>query len=255
MVGVALGTALASVGAGLVADLLSWRLMFVLTGLAAVGLFLRLRSLPEPARIRSGSSLVQPIAAVARSPVTLLVLLCALGEGAVLLGTLTLLPPAMQHAGASSTVAGLATGVYGFSVLPFSVLVGRLSQRWPAARLIALGAVAALVGCGFLAVSQEVAAALVAAVLLGLAWTSMHSTLQTWATEVLPGSRATVVSLFAGSLFVGSSLAAVVASGLAGEGRFNVLFATGAVLAVPLGLAATTVRARWQSPAVTPSAP
>ena len=32
MVGVALGTALASVSAGIVADLLSWRLMFVLTG-------------------------------------------------------------------------------------------------------------------------------------------------------------------------------------------------------------------------------
>ena len=49
-----------------------------------------------------------------------------------------------------------------------------------------------------------------AAILFGLAWTSMHSSLQTWATEVLPEARATVVSLFAGSLFVGSALAAVV---------------------------------------------
>lgn len=255
MVGVALGTALASVGAGLVADLLSWRLMFVLTGLAAVVLALRLGGLPEPARLRPGSSLVKPIAAVGRSPVTLLVLLCALAEGAVLLGTLTLLPPSMEHAGASSTVAGLVTGLYGISVLPFSVLVGRLSQRWPAARLIALGAVAALAGCALLATSQEVAVAVVAAILLGLAWTSMHSTLQTWATEVLPGSRATVVSLFAGSLFVGSSFAAVVASGLADQGRYGVLFATSAVLAVPLGLAATAVRARSHSQAPTPSAP
>jgi predicted MFS family arabinose efflux permease len=139
--------------------------------------------------------------------------------------------------------------VYGVSVLPFSVLVGRLSRRWPAARLIALGAVAALAGCSILAVSQEVAVAVVAAILLGLAWTSMHSTLQTWATEVLPGSRAAVVSLFAASLFVGSSLAAVMASDLADQGRYDVLFATTAVLAIPLGLAATAVRARWQRPA------
>jgi predicted MFS family arabinose efflux permease len=135
------------------------------------------------------------------------------------------------------------------------VLVGRLSQRWPAARLIALGAVAALAGCALLATSQEVAAAVLAAVVLGLAWTALHSTLQTWATDVLPGARATVVSFFAGSLFVGSSLAAVLASGLTDQGRYGVLFATGAVLAVPLGLAATVARARWHRTAGTPSAP
>jgi MFS family permease len=83
----------------------------------------------------------------------------------------------------------------------------------------------------------------------------MHSTLQTWATEVLPGSRATVVSFFAASLFVGSSLAAVVASGLADHGRYGLLFATSAVLAVPLGLAATVARARWHSPSAMRSAP
>lgn len=255
MVGVALGTALASTGAGLVADLATWRLMFVLTGLAAVVLTVRLRALPEPARMRSSESLWKPVAAVGHSSVTLIVLLCGLAEGAVLLGTLTLLPPSMEHAGSSSTVAGLATGVYGLSVLPFSVLVGRLSQRWPAARLITLGAVAALGGCTLLATSQEVAVAVVAAVLLGLAWTSMHSTLQTWATEVLPGSRATVVSFFAGSLFVGSSIAALGAAGLADSGRYGTLFAASAVLVVPLGLAATVVRAHWHRPRETHSAP
>jgi predicted MFS family arabinose efflux permease len=254
MVGVALGTALASVSAGVVADLLSWRLMFVLTGSTAIVVALRLGTLPEPARTRSSASIWQPMTAVGRSPVTLFVLLCALAEGAVLLGTLTLLPPAMEHAHASSTVAGLVTGVYGVSVLPFSMLVGRFSQRWPAARLIALGALAALAGCVLLATSQHVAAALVATVVLGLAWTAIHSTLQTWATEVLPGARATVVSFFAGALFVGSSLAAVLASSLADQGRYGVLFATGAVLAVPLGVGATAVRARCHSSGPTPSA-
>jgi MFS family permease len=247
MVGVALGTALASVGAGVLADALSWRIMFVLTGLAAVVLAARLRGLPEPAREHHGGTFLRPIGYVGRSPVTLFVLLCALVEGAVLLGTITLLPPAMEHAGASTTVAGLATGVYGGSVLAFSALVGRLSQSWPPSRLIILGAAAASLACATLVVWQVVAAGVAAAVLLGLAWTAMHSTLQTWATEVLPAARATVVSFFAGSLFVGSSLGAVVASGLADEGRYYVLFAACAVLAVPLGLAAAGVRARWKS--------
>jgi predicted MFS family arabinose efflux permease len=247
MVGVALGTAGASVGAGIVADALSWRLMFVLTGLAAVALAVGLRALPEPDRHHRDGSFLRPMRRVAHSPVTLFVLLCALAEGAVLLGTITLLPPAMEHAGATTTVAGLATGVYGVSVFAFSTLVGRLSQRHQASHLITLGATAAVVACALLAFSQEVGVAVLAAVLLGLAWTAMHSTLQTWATEVLPAARATVVSFFAGSLFVGSSLAAIVGSGFVDAGRYAVLFAVSAVLAVPLGLAAATVRARWQN--------
>lgn len=255
MVGVALGTALASVGAGLVADLLTWRLMFVLTGLAAVVLAVRLRALPEPQREHHGGTFLRPIGYVCRSPVTLFVLLCAMAEGAVLLGTITLLPPAMVNAGASTTVAGLATGVYGVSVFAFSSWVGRLSQTRHPSGLIALGAVAAVLACTVLAVSQGVVAGVVAAVLLGLAWTSMHSTLQTWATEVLPEARATVVSFFAGMLFVGSSLAALVGSGLADEGRYGVLFAASAVLAVPLGVAAATVRARWHRAGWSPVRP
>jgi len=255
MVGVALGTALASVGAGIVADVLSWRVMFVLTGLAATLLAARLGALAEPAREHHGGTFLRPIGYVGRSPVALFVLLCALAEGAVLLGTITLLPPAIEHAGASTTVAGLATGVYGAAVFAFSTLVGRVSQSWPPARLIILGSVAAVLACALLAASQQVAAGVVAAILLGLAWTAMHSTLQTWATEVLPAARATVVSFFAGSLFVGSSLAAVVAADLADAGRYGVLFAVSAALAGPLGLAAAAVRARWHPAGPRPTRP
>ena len=92
------------------------------------------------------------------------------------------------------------------------------------------------------------------AALLGLAWTSMHSSLQTWATEVLPAARATVVSFFAGSLFVGSALAALVVAGLADAGRYPVIYVAYAVLAVPLGLGAAWARSRWHRPA-DPSSP
>ncbi len=244
MVGVAIGTSLAYVGAGLVADHLTWRAMFVVTGAAAAVVAALLGALPEPPRGPTRGFL-PPLLGVARSGVARFVLLCALVEGAVLLGTVTLLPASMESAGASTSVAGLATGAYGLSVLLCSTVVGRLSQRWDASRLLWVGAAAAAVACGLLALSQGVAVAVAGAVLLGLAWASMHSTLQTWATEVLPQARATVVSFFAGSLFVGSSLAAVVASGLADRGRYDVLFGAAAVAAVPLGAAAATVRRRW----------
>ena len=47
----------------------------------------------------------------------------------------------------------------------------------------------------------------------------------------------------------------MIASGLTDQGRYGVLFAACAILAVPLGLAAALARARWPSadaPAVRP---
>ena len=142
----------------------------------------------------------------------------------------------MEAAGAATAVAGAVTGVVrrlGRSA--FAPLVGRLSRRWHPARLIALGGAAAVAAARSLAVSQAPAVAVGVAVLLGLAWAAMHSSLQTWATEVLPAARAAVVSLFAGSLFVGSAVAAAWWPASADAGRYGVIFALAArSLAVPL---------------------
>ncbi|HEX2742244.1 MAG TPA: hypothetical protein VHM69_17525 [Rubrobacter sp.] len=67
----------------------------------------------------------------------------------------------------------------------------------------------------------------------------MHSTLQTWATEVVPEARATVISLFAAALFSGSGLATMAAAPLAEAGAFDLLIA---LVAVPLGLFAGLAR-------------
>jgi predicted MFS family arabinose efflux permease len=176
------------------------------------------------------------------------VLLFAFAEGAVLLGGLTLLPPAVESTGATAAVAGAVPAVYGVAVFLGSRLVGRLAATWHPSRMIALGASSAVLGCALLALSQAPPMAIAVAILLGLAWTTMHSSLQTWATEVLPAARATVVSFFAGSLFVGSALAAVVVAGLADAGRYSAIYAAYAALAVPLGLTARWGGRRWRRP-------
>jgi len=248
MVGLALGTALASAGAGVLAQAVSWRVAFLATGVAALGLVVALRHLPEPPRIRQHRHLLAPLVQVARSGPVRLVLALAFVEGAVLLGVLTLLPAAVEAAGAGAALAGAVTGVYGVAVVIFARLVGSLSRRLPTSRLIALGASSALAGCALAAVSRSAGVAVGVAILLGLAWAAMHSSLQTWATELLPTARATVVSLFAGSLFIGSAVAAVVVAGLAEANRYAVIFAGAALLTIPLGLIATRGRARWRRP-------
>jgi MFS family permease len=189
-----------------------------------------------------------PLLTVARSGPTLVVLALAFLEGMVLLGVLTLLPTAVEATGASASVAGTVTAVYGLAVLGFARLVGAMARRARAARLIALGACAAAAGCALLTVARAPVVALVAAGLLGLAWVSMHSSLQTWATEVLPGVRATVVSAFAGALFLGSAVSAKIAGGFAEAHRYALIFGWATMLAVVLGLFATLGRARWIGP-------
>jgi predicted MFS family arabinose efflux permease len=246
MAGVALGTALASGGAGALAQLTSWRLAFVVTAACALVLVLLLGRLDEPVTGRAVDGLLAPLARVARSRGAMVVLLLAFVEGGVLLGTLTLLPAAVESTGVGTALAGAVTAVYGAAVLLFARLAGALSRRWPAWRLIALGAVAALAACTLAAISRQPAAAAGVAVLVGLAWSAMHSSLQTWATQVLPSARATVVSLFAGALFAGSALASALVAGPAETGQFATAFGWTAAVCVPLGVLATATRARWR---------
>jgi predicted MFS family arabinose efflux permease len=248
MVGVAIGTGSASLAGGLTAQLWTWRAMFVGTGLLALVLAWALRRLPQPTETRTHRTVAAPFLQVLRSPTAVFVLGLAFLEGAVVLGVLTLLPAAVEEDGATAAVAGAVTAVYGLSVFVFAGVVGRLSRRQHPARLIALGAVSALASCLVLTVSRAPVVALGVTVLLGLAWTAMHSSLQTWATEVLPPARAALVSLFAGSLFIGSALAAVAVADLADSGRYQVIFLLAGLLTVPLGVAAVWGRARWHRP-------
>jgi predicted MFS family arabinose efflux permease len=249
MVGVALGTAAASVGAGVVAELLSWRVAFVVTGVAALVLVPVLRRLPEPDReVVPGRTPLAPLLVVLRTPTAVLVLTLGFLEGAVLLGVLTLLPTAVHDAGYSESASGAVTAAYGVAVFGWATLVGRLSGRFHPSRLIALGGAAALAACLVLTVSQEAGAALVVTVLVGFAWTFMHSSLQTWATGVVPHARAAVMSLFAAALFIGSAVATAATADLAAAQDYSRVFGLAALVAVPLGVIATVGRARWSEP-------
>jgi predicted MFS family arabinose efflux permease len=72
--------------------------------------------------------------------------------------------------------------------------------------------------------------------LVGVGFILCHTTLQTRATEAVPGARGTAVALFAFSLFLGSGLGTALLGALLERSGFRVLF-----LSVGLGLAAFTL--------------
>jgi predicted MFS family arabinose efflux permease len=84
-----------------------------------------------------------------------------------------------------------------------------------------------------------------AAIFVGGGFAFMHSTLQTWATEVVPEARASVISFFVAALFTGSAVATAAAAPLAEARSFGLLFAVAALIAVPLGLLGGFARLRY----------
>ena len=237
MAAVAVGTALATAAAGVLAQLASWRLVFAIPPVLALGCALALGRLPEPHRDTPAG-----MAATLRQSLTnrwvLVVVTLAFVEGAVVLGILTLLAPALQSRGVEASSAGLAIAAYGVSVLLATRVVKILSRRLPMATLIAVGGTAVVLAYTTLALHISIPTVLTAALLLGVTWAFLHSSLQTWATSVLPHARGTVVSLFAACLFAGSSLAASAAAPLGDHGHWSLLFTLTATVALMLTVAA-----------------
>ncbi|MER5974272.1 MFS transporter [Streptomyces sp. NPDC002055] len=245
MTAFALGTATASVVAGALAHWLSWRLVFALPGLLAAGLAVRLRRLPEPERQRPRTPLA-PFRAVLRSGWQWYVMAVALLEGAVLLGFLTYLAPALEARGVPVPLAGAVVALYGAGAMAAARLVARLVGRWTPVRLIVVGGVQSGAAHLLAGWSQSVPALVVSALLLGGGWSFLHSTIQSWATALVPAARATGVAMFGVALYVGSALATGLAASTADHHAYRPLFWLAAVLTVPLTVAAAAGRARYR---------
>ncbi|GAA3604914.1 MFS transporter [Nonomuraea rosea] len=266
----ALGTAAATGLGGVVAGLLDWRVAFTVPAACALVCAVLLRTLPEPPRARLGAQdrvgVAGPerarsgaqdraagggtgvggyLGAVLGHPWALLVFGLAFVEGAILLGVLPFLAPALEHTGLATAVAGLAITAYGLGLWLLSKLVKRLSGRWPTPVLMAVGGAQLCAGFALAAVHVSLPTVAVTALLLGGGWSFLHSSLQTWATSVVPEARGTTIAFFASALFVGSAVSPWAAGPLAEQGRYALLFWLAAGAVVPLTAVAALTRRRY----------
>jgi MFS family permease len=159
---------------------------------------------------------------------------------------LTFIPAALESTGRNTAVAAVVTATYGLAVLASARLVGHLAQRISRANFILGGALIGALACLLLALSRSLVVVVIACLLLGACWASMHSSLQAWATEVMPQFRSIAVSFFAGSLFAGSAIAAGLGGSLAQHHAFGALFIRGTGLLLVVGVAGSITRRRWE---------
>src|ERR1700737_4647483 len=246
LVFVALGTAAGTLGAGLTAHVLSWRIFFLFPGVIALAVAIALRRVPESLVERSNQHPLRQVAGVFRHGWALFLLAVAVLVGAVMFGFVTYLAPALEANGQSPAIAGVVVASYGFSVLICTSAFRYVARRMPAALILAAGAAMLLIGYLVAAMAQSIPAILTASVLAGGAYAFMQSTFQTWATDVVPEARATATSLFATAIFTGAAVATSGVAGLAGAPRYSSLFTIAAIVTLPVLIIGSL--ARWRYP-------
>lgn len=236
MAAMAVGTALAAAAAGVTGQVLGWRVVFAAPAVAALISAWGLRSLAEPPRVASGGVGASFRAALSNRWVIVVGVLVFV-EGGLVLGVLTLLAPALQAQGVDAARAGLAAAAYGVAVLLSAQALNALTRRLPRWVLMGIGGTALTIGYTVATMRVSVLSIIGIVVALGIAWAFLHTSLQTWATSIVPEARGTVVASFAASLFIGSSVAAVVAGPAADHDEWRLLFGGCAVAAAALTVA------------------
>ncbi|WP_338144130.1 MFS transporter [Nocardioides turkmenicus] len=251
MAAMAVGTALAAAAAGITGQLAGWRVVFAVPAVVALVSAWGLRTLAEPPRAANGGIGAAFRAALSNRWV-LVVGVLVFVEGGLVLGVLTLLAPALQAQGVDAARAGLAAAAYGVAVLLSSQVLKALTRRLPRWALMGIGGSALTLGYATATLRVSVPTIIGIVVMLGVTWAFLHTSLQTWATSIVPEARGTVVACFAASLFIGSSVAAVVAGPAADHDEWHTLFtacaATAAVLTVACVLTYRAYAAREAAP-------
>lgn len=243
----ALGTTLATVSSGLLASFASWRVAFALLAIIAAVLAVVMGRLPESLTPDQRAGPLTQIRRVLSRRWALFVIALALAEGATMVGFITFLAPALEAHGESAALAGLIVAAYGVAVFAGMQMLKRViaASGAPAAGLIAAGGALLLIAYLTAAADQGPASILCASVVIGLGYCFLHSTLQTWATEVAPDARGTATSLFVTAVFIGAAIGTAAVSGLADDGRYEAVFLVAAAVAAPVAAVGAIARARY----------
>ena len=233
---IVVAAALSQVLGGLLAQVASWRVAFlVIAVVSAVPTLLFVRAgtdAPSPVGEKR-SHLRRYLEVVRRGPVFFSITVL---EGALLWGASAYLAAVLvDERGSSYVVAGLLLGVMGIGSVATARIQGRRSGLGHERRRFAGGAAVYGIGIVMVAVLGKIGGVwplwfAIASILLGIGFTSAHSTLQTTATEIAPEARATAVSLFSFAMNSGGAIGSAVAGVLVDGPGYATMWVTCAVL-------------------------
>ena len=211
-----LGIVMSNTLGGVFGQYIGWRGIFILFGVVSlfISLILYRESLaiPEEKRLdrRFGKATLLPYLDLMKSAAPRMVVIGVALEGLLVFG-------GYEYMGAmvlkdrfdlQPVTSGLILAMYGVGGICYSLLVKRLLKAMGAMGLLLFGAT--LLCLGFISITiipiKMYLLVIPFIMLMGMGFSSLHSTLQTKATEMAPSARGTAVSLFAFGLFFGQAV-------------------------------------------------
>ncbi len=240
---IALGAILSTSMGGIVADVLTWRAIFLVFGLVSIGVWFALWHASR-GRVRQGRP-DAPLGLRAFGayrdlllrPASRLVIVAVCLEGIFFFGAFAYLGAFLRDEfGLLYVLIGILLSGFGIGNLIYSRSAGWLVHRFGEEGLILLGGgVDCLCYLAF-ALLRAWVALIPVIVALGAGYYLLHSTLQTKATELAPGARGTAVSLFAFGLFLGQGIGAALFGAVVDGPGYRPAFALAAVALLLLAL-------------------
>ena len=240
------GVLLGGAGAGVLADFLGWRSVFVAIGLcAAVAVIVAIvsfRSVASPPRALRFASIVGNYRKVFANPRTKICYAAVFVEGVALFGIFPFIALLLVAVGEPRTsIAGLVVSAFAVGGILYALAVGPLVKRFPSGRLMVAGGF--IVAAGILVEAAlppwpvQFAALLVA----GFGFYLMHGCIMLEMSELAPEARGTAVAGHAFCFFTGQALGpAVFGLGLVTIGAGGTIV-IGAVAVALTGI----LTARW----------
>jgi MFS transporter, DHA1 family, inner membrane transport protein len=243
------GQVLGAAAAGTLVDFVGWRVVFAAVAALMVAVLVVAAALlgaEETGRRHiSVAGVVATYRLVLANRLSLLVYATGCIEGALVVGLLPFVAGMlMEHGASGSFEAGIVIAVFALGGVSLGLVVRRLLRVMSGWTMMKLGAV--LIGVAFALTALPISWGVIAVLFFvaGFGFFMVHNTMQTRATELAPGARASAVALFAGSFFIGQAIGPVAGGLVLHAAGFGVLFVgTGALVAV-LGVFIATVMER-----------
>lgn len=222
------GQALGIVIGALLAQFYTWKNLFVFVGLAGIpAIFLMLRQQPQTvAAAEPRAPLLPRYKAIFSSRRSRIVYLAVWLEGAIFYGGFTYLGVyGNMYLGLDFYLVGLFTASFSAAAFVGSRFVPAILRKVGQQRMPVLGVAMMALAFALMWLIAHWAILLLGFVLLGLGFIVVHSTLQTYATELLPQARGTCMSLFAFFLFLGNGMGPVFLGWIYDYGGVKVMLA------------------------------
>lgn len=249
------GQVMSAAAGGFLAAVLSWRAIFLFDGVVAAVITVEMvRRRRDHRRPSKSSRLARAAYAEVlrdRRHVLFYGLICV--EGGFTLGAFSFFGALLRdREGFSYAAIGLLVSLFGVSAIAAGRLLGRIARRYGERRMIAIGGGLSALCFAIVILQPAIVFFPVSMLILGGSFTVMHSTFQTRATELAPSARSTGISLFAFSLFLGSSVGALLtALAIDRLGYTATMLALAAVTAI-FSVVAALAAVSWSQPSPTP---